>query len=236
MVNFLAAERTAFSGMRVEAGHRQAGIGDPEVSLKSAQSRSAASFDQRGAQPPRDFGQGQMRGHRHGAKRRPGKHHDDVVRGNAAALGNEFGLPRVAETDSIKLLLADGSGDHGRHRAGPRETNRQLEAVERTMGSGDRGAAGNAAFGSRNCEQREAIIERGIDVSRIVYYRKFAVPDLGEGSRIPDRNERWEAQPVAGIPAFGNDLGTDPGGIAKRDRDGKKRRGKNHRLPLSRGP
>ena len=37
-------------------------------------------------------------------------------------------------------------------------------------------------------------------------------------ARIADRDERLQAEQVAIVPAFGDDFGADPGGIAERDR------------------
>ena len=53
-LDLLAAELAAFAGMRVEAGHGEPRLGDPELALKPAQRRSAARFDQALLRRPSD--------------------------------------------------------------------------------------------------------------------------------------------------------------------------------------
>ena len=46
-LDLLAAEHAAFAGVGIEAGDRQAGLGNAEVALQAAQRARAARFDQR---------------------------------------------------------------------------------------------------------------------------------------------------------------------------------------------
>ena len=83
------------------------------------------------------------------------------------------------------------------------------------MGACDAGMPGN--IGLRRVEQddRQAIVERGVGLARILDQLDRAVPNRPNRARVADRNEwrKREGRPV--IPAFGDDLRADPRGIAE---------------------
>ena len=216
-LDFLAAQRAAFPGMGIERGDREPRLGDPEIALQPTQRHPATRFDHRAAQQFRDAGQRDMGGDRDGAKRRPGEHHRHVGGRNAAAFGDEFGLAGVGETDRVELLLADRAGDHraGRPRAG--ETDRELERIERAMRADCAWMAKVMDLAARYVEQREPDVEGRIGIAQIVDQLDRAIPDQLEATCIANRDERREAERAAIVPAFGNHLRPDAGGVAKRN-------------------
>ena len=72
-------------------------------------------------------------------------------------------------------------------------------------------------FAARDVEDRQAEIECRIGIAQIVDRLDRAVPHQFEAACITDRDERRQAERAAIVPAFGDHLGTDPGGVAKRD-------------------
>ena len=74
------------------------------------------------------------------------------------------------------------------------------------------------AFEDRDLDERKRIIEGGVRLARVLDNLDRPVPHGGDGAAVADRNDRRKAELLAMIPAFGDDFGADPGGIAKRDR------------------
>ena len=66
-------------------------------------------------------------------------------------------------------------------------------------------------------DERQAVIECRIGLSRILDKFDGPVPDCSDRSSIPDSDELREAQSLPTVPAFGNHLRPDPGGVAERD-------------------
>src|SRR3546814_18455396 len=72
-----------------------------------------------------------MRGDWNHAQWRAHQHHDRIGFGYPAALGNEFGLSRMRETDGLKLLLRHWSSDYPARRTRAREACGYLQGLKR---------------------------------------------------------------------------------------------------------
>ncbi len=70
---------------------------------------------------------------------------------------------------------------------------------------------------ARNMEDRQPDVERRIGIAQIVDRLDRAVPHQFEAPRVTDRDEWRKREGGAVVPAFGDHLGSDPGGVAKRD-------------------
>ena len=70
---------------------------------------------------------------------------------------------------------------------------------------------------ARNVEDRQPDVERGIGIAQIVDRLDRAVPHPLERPRIAHRDEWRQAEGGAIVPAFGDHLRADPGGVSKRN-------------------
>ena len=104
-LNLFAPELAAFAGMRVEPGHGEPRLGNPEMALKPAQCCAAARFDQALVSARATSCSGRCVVTGIVRKRRAGEHHHDIAGRHAAALGHEFGLAGVLEANRVELLL-----------------------------------------------------------------------------------------------------------------------------------
>ena len=205
----------------------------PKLRCSPRKRRPAARFDQRRRQSAGDLGRA---AHGWSPERCAGVGPASII----ATLPGD--TPQRSATNSVwpgwekpmrvELLLRHRAGDHRRGRARSGQADRQLERIERAMGAGDAGMAGQVGLGRRDRQDRQADVERAVGLSRIVDRRDRAVPHRGQAARIADRDERRQVEPVAMVPAFADDFGADPGGIAKRNRE-RPDRWSPLRLPLS---
>src|SRR5689334_9782086 len=123
----------------------------------------------------------------------------------------------MLESDGVELLLGDRSGDHRRSRSGASEADRKLERVERAVGPGYARMARHVGLGRVELDQGQAIIECRIRLSGILNDLDRSVPYTGDGARIADSDEGRKAVLLPAVPAFGDDLGPNPCGIAQRN-------------------
>ena len=67
-------------------------------------------------------------------------------------------------------------------------------------------------------DDRKSVVEDCIDLAGIVDEFDRTIPDMPDRARIADRSERREIERRPAIPAFRDDFGSDPGGVAERNR------------------
>src|SRR3954462_3647806 len=92
--------------------------------------------------------------------------------------------------------------------------------------------ARDIALRRRQLKQRKCVIERAVSLAWIVHDLDRAVPNGGKRPAVTARHEWREIELGAMVPALGDDLRTDAGRIAKRDRNRVFGRAR-HRLPLA---
>ena len=83
------------------------------------------------------------------------------------------------------------------------------------MGAGDTWMAGNIGLGRGQLQQRQADIEGGIRLARVVDDLDGSVPDGGDRPRIANCDERRQIEGRAIIPAFGDNFRADAGRISE---------------------
>ena len=218
-------ELAAFAGVRIEAGDREARLGDPEIALQPAQRGPAARFDQAaGQRAPATSASGTWVVT--GTVRRvgPASIIATLPRRHAAALGDEFGLAGMLEADRVELFLGHRAGDHRRSRARAGQPDRDLER-SRASNARRRRSGWPGLIGLRGCKL-DAAAGRDRTPRRPVAGRRPSrsgrpTPPRSSADR---RSRRTAASPNsrAIVPAFGDDFGPDPGGIA--ERNGERRR------------
>ena len=86
------------------------------------------------------------------------------------------------------------------------------------MRPGTRRVAGDIGLERRGGQDRKADVECAVGLGGVVDRGDRAIPDRRQTARIADRDERRQAEAFAVVPAFADDLRTDPGRIAERDR------------------
>src|SRR3546814_11043975 len=103
-----------------------------------------------------------MRGDGNHAQWRARQHHDRIGFGYPAALGNEFGLSRMRETDGIKLLLRHWSSDYPARRTRAREACGYLQGLKRRARPFVARLPGNYRPTIIDVEPRQDSEERGV--------------------------------------------------------------------------
>ena len=188
-----------------------------QYALEAADRGAPLGYDPLDAQQLGDLAQGDVGGNRDDLEAGAHQHHRHQLARNAAALGDELGLARMDEADRVKLGLGDGARDEPRGGAGAGQPHRELERVERIARALEVGTARDHLGVRFDAQDRKRRLKGRDRFARIVDHRDRAVPHRPHRRDAADRKEGRHGAAAARLPAFGDDLGSDPRRIAQRD-------------------
>ena len=140
----LVAELSAFPGMRVEPGHRDARC-PPGAQPHERGEQAADADDLVRAEKLRNIAEWNVDGDKRDGQGSAGEAHREVV--CSCAGREELGLPGEGEAGFMQRFLGHGAGDHARDPAGAQQRRRFLERVPCGAGRLAGGLSGGVARG-----------------------------------------------------------------------------------------